>query len=173
MTKRLWTQDEVTFHGKHFHLDGARVALKPIQKPHPPVWIAANADAAIIRAARLGYLWYVDPHAAFSTIERQVGLYRQAAGEAGRPATVDLPMIKEFYVHQDRKSAFEDVRPFLGGKYESYADWGQDQALLGQESFRVSFEDLARGDSSSARLKTASETWRNTGHWGSATQASG
>ena len=47
-------------------------------------------------------------------------------------------------MHQDRKSAFEDVRPFLGGKYEAYADWGQDRALPGQESFRVSFEELAR-----------------------------
>ena len=40
--KMLWTQDTVTFHGRHFNLENARPTLRPIQKPHPPVWIAAN-----------------------------------------------------------------------------------------------------------------------------------
>ena len=52
--KRLWTEDDVSMKGSHFELDRATVSLKPVQKPHPPIWLGANADAAVRRAARAG-----------------------------------------------------------------------------------------------------------------------
>lgn len=142
--KRLWTGEEVTFHGRHFHLQGARMTLEPIQKPHPPMWIAANSDAAIKRAGRLGYVWNVNPHATYTTIKGHIQVYREAAEEAGTEVPRELPIGRELYVHEDRERAFDQVRPFLGGKYEAYAQWGQDKALPGEESFRTSFEELAR-----------------------------
>ena len=142
--KRLWTGEEVSFHGRHFHLERARMTLEPIQKPHPPIWIAANSDAAIKRAGRLGYVWNVNPHATYATIQGQIQLYRKAAQEAGVQVPLELPIGREVYVHEDRERAFEQVQPFLGEKYEAYAQWGQDKALPGEESFRTSFEELAR-----------------------------
>ena len=141
--KRLWTQEVVTFEGKHFRLQGARMPLKPIQKPHPPIWIAANGDDAVRRAARLGYPWYVNPHATYTTIQRQMEIYREAAREAGTILLQGLPIAREVYVHESRERAFEEVQQYIGGKYEAYARWGQDKALPGQESFSGSFEDLA------------------------------
>ena len=44
--KRLWTEDEVHMKGGHFELDGASCLPKPLQQPHPPIWIGANADLA-------------------------------------------------------------------------------------------------------------------------------
>ncbi|MBI4337876.1 MAG: LLM class flavin-dependent oxidoreductase [Chloroflexi bacterium] len=143
LVKRLWTEEEVTFQGKHFRLSGVRPGLRPLQRPHPPVWIAANSDAAVRRAAVLGCPWFVNPHAALSTIRRQVELYRQACNEAGRPILDGLPMGRECCVAPTREEAFRTAAPFLGGKYETYAQWGQDRALPGQESFRTSFEALA------------------------------
>ena len=143
--RRLWTEEEVTFKGRHFELNGARMVLKPIQQPHPPVWVAANSDAAIKRAATLGYTWYVNPHATYDTIARQVPLYHQTAAEAGSQVPAELPIGREVFVHEDRAQAFEEVRPFLGGKYEAYAQWGQDKALPGEENFGTSFEELASG----------------------------
>ena len=142
--RQLWTQDEVTFHGKYFNLDNARMVLKPVQEPHPPIWVAANSDVAIKRAANLGYTWYVNPHATYTTIARQVGLYHDTAAAAGSPVPADLPFGRELFVHEDRAQAFQEVRPFLGGKYEAYAQWGQDKALPGEENFGTSFEELAR-----------------------------
>ena len=36
LVQRLWTEDEVTFHGRHFNLDNATCAIRPVQTPHPP-----------------------------------------------------------------------------------------------------------------------------------------
>ena len=144
VVRRLWTEVEVTFQGEHFHLEGARMTLKPVQKPHPPIWVAANGDVAIERAARSGHTWYVNPHATYGTIVRQVELYHETAREAGVQVPDELPIGREIYVNEDRDRAFEEVRPFLGGKYEAYSQWGQEKALPGEESFRVGFEDLAR-----------------------------
>ena len=51
---RLWTQDEVTFHGKHFTLDGVKPHIKPVQQPHPPLWIGAHSLPGARRAGRYG-----------------------------------------------------------------------------------------------------------------------
>ncbi len=59
---RLWTEDGVSMAGSHFTLDDATVSLKPMQQPHPPIWLGANADAAVERAARLGDAWFINPH---------------------------------------------------------------------------------------------------------------
>ena len=70
--KRLWTEDAVDMAGSHFTLRGASAPTRPLQKPHPPIWIGANADPAIRRAARLGDCWYVNPHNRLDTIVRQL-----------------------------------------------------------------------------------------------------
>lgn len=51
----LWSGERVNYDGQYFRLRDARLMLRPVQQPHPPVWVAANSDAAIARAARLGY----------------------------------------------------------------------------------------------------------------------
>ena len=51
LMKRLWTEDEVEFHGKYYQVPKIKPATRPVQKPHPPIWVAANNDAAIRRAA--------------------------------------------------------------------------------------------------------------------------
>jgi alkanesulfonate monooxygenase SsuD/methylene tetrahydromethanopterin reductase-like flavin-dependent oxidoreductase (luciferase family) len=52
---RAWSEDEpFDFQGKHFDLKGVWVYPKPLQRPHPPVWVVAQAEASMERAARLG-----------------------------------------------------------------------------------------------------------------------
>ena len=141
---RLWNEDEVTHHGRFFHLTGARMMLKPVQRPHPPIWFAANNDAAVERSARLADAWVINPHAKISVLEHQMGLYRKALQEAGKPFPAELPMIKELYVAPDRGTAIRECRPFLEAKYQAYAAWGQDKALPRDDSFDMAFEELVR-----------------------------
>lgn len=142
--KRLWTEDEVTHHGRFFQLTGARMLLKPVQKPHPPLWFAANNDGAVERSARLADAWVINPHAKLSVLEQQMALYRKALQEAGKPFPTELPMIKELYIAPDRRTAIQECRPYLEAKYQAYTAWGQDKALPQEDSFDLAFEELVR-----------------------------
>ena len=51
--------------------------IRPVQKPRPPIWIAANNDPAIKRAARMADAWFINPHATIDTIRRQMIVYRR------------------------------------------------------------------------------------------------
>ena len=86
--KRLWTEDFVTMTGSHFALDGANCTVKPVQKPMPPIWIGANADIGIRRAARMADAWFINPHNTLATLDKQMALYR---AELDRCATRSPP----------------------------------------------------------------------------------
>jgi alkanesulfonate monooxygenase SsuD/methylene tetrahydromethanopterin reductase-like flavin-dependent oxidoreductase (luciferase family) len=144
LIKRLWTEETVTHDGRFYRVHEATCTIRPVQKPCPPIWIAANADPAVVRTARLGCPWFVNPHAALPTIERQWSRYKQALAEAGQPMPAARPIALELHVAPTREEAIETARPFLVEKYKAYAEWGQDKVLPGEESFRVSFEELAR-----------------------------
>ncbi len=139
----LWTEETVDYRGSHFTLDGASCALKPLQKPHPPIWIGANADPAIKRAALLGDCWYINPHNRIDVIERQIDVYRRALDAAGKPFPDELPMRREVFVAASREEAFRLCRPFIETKYNAYRDWGQDREMPADDGFAALFDELA------------------------------
>ena len=53
LMKLLWSGEEVNHDGKHWQVHNARLGLTPLQKPHPPIWIAAQSRGAVRRAAAL------------------------------------------------------------------------------------------------------------------------
>ena len=144
LMKMLWTEDEVEYSGKYYQLPKVRPVTRPVQKPHPPIWVAANSDVAIRRAARWGYSWFINPHATMSTVARQISVYNAEISRVGQIAPDAMPMFREMYVAEDRATALAESRPYLQGKYAAYASWGQDKALPGEESFNVPYEELAR-----------------------------
>ena len=142
--KRLWTEPEVEFDGQFYQVPRIAPATRPVQQPHPPIWVAANNDVAIRRAARWGLPWLVNPHATMDLVARQWAGYQEALARAGQPTPDTLPMMRELYVAPDRETAYAQSEPYLGPKYAAYAAWGQDKALPGEESFSVPYRDLAR-----------------------------
>lgn len=54
LLKLAWTEERVTFNGKHWQTDNITVLPKPSQKPHPPILLAANSSNTFQYAARLG-----------------------------------------------------------------------------------------------------------------------
>ena len=143
LIKRLWSDEEVEFNGKYYTVPKTKISTRPVQTP-PPIWVAANNDVAIRRAARWGYPWLINPHATVPMVADQWNRYKAALNEFGNPVPSELPMMREMYVAQDRETAFIESQPFLEGKYKAYADWGQDKALPGEESFTVPYQDLAK-----------------------------
>ena len=141
--KRLWTEDEVTMKGSHFELDHVRVSLKPAQKPTPPIWVGANADGAIRRAAKLADAWFINPHQKMETIARQLDVYRRALDELGKPFPKELPLAREVFIAPSKKVAMDRCGPFLAEKYKIYHEWGQDTAMPeGDNDLSLALEEL-------------------------------
>lgn len=140
--RRLWTEDFVTMNGADWELDHATCPVKPLQKPTPPIWIGANADVAIKRAARLGDCWYINPHNTLATIERQMELYKRALDEYGRPFPTEVPMRREVFIAKTRAEAIRLAQPYLEEKYKAYREWGQDKVMPEGDDFDHAFNEL-------------------------------
>ena len=59
--KQIWTKDEAEFHGQHVNFDPIFLWPKPIQRPHPPIYVAGQGRAALKRLAEVADGWL--PHA--------------------------------------------------------------------------------------------------------------
>ena len=90
MLKAVWTSNPVEFHGKFYHVPKSYIGPKPVQKPHPPIYMAAYAPAALKRLAAMANGWNpvgipVDGMA------QMFGSVKQMAKDAGRdPSSLEL-----------------------------------------------------------------------------------
>ena len=143
--KRLWTEETVTMKASHFELIEASCSLKPLQKPHPPMWIGANADAAIRRTAQIADTWIIPPHNRTDTIVRQMDVYKRALDDAEKPFPKTLPLAREMFIAENREEAMRLARPYLEVKYKAYHDWGQDKAMpTGDDDLGQDYNELVR-----------------------------
>ena len=55
--KKLWTEPVASFEGRFYSFKNVVFEPKPFQKPHPPIWVGGNTDAAMKRAAKFGDGW--------------------------------------------------------------------------------------------------------------------
>ena len=74
---QAWTSDRLTYHGKFFSFDDVEVLPKPLQKPHPPVWMAAGSAEALQWAASVGHSVLLGPHASHQETGQQWEFYRE------------------------------------------------------------------------------------------------
>ena len=56
--RTIWMNEKPVFHGKYTHIDGLLTDPKPLQKPHPPIWVGGESAPSMRRAARIGDAWY-------------------------------------------------------------------------------------------------------------------
>lgn len=56
--KRLWTEDRASFEGEFVRFTDVDTAPRPVQSPHPPIWVGGPSDAAMRRAIRYGDAWH-------------------------------------------------------------------------------------------------------------------
>lgn len=143
--RRLLDGEAVSFDRSYCKLDNATLALRAVQRPHPPIWIGANADTAVRRAAEVADAWVINPHARLDTLARQMReIYRPRLDELGKPFPSDLPLRREVCVAADLRTAFNEAAPWLFPKYQTYQAWGQESALPEGDDFSGTFDELVR-----------------------------
>ena len=59
--KACWEPGPTTFHGRFFSFDNMHVSPKPVQQPHPPIWIGGSGKPSLRRAARYAEVWQPTP----------------------------------------------------------------------------------------------------------------
>ena len=117
--RRLWQGETVTFHGKHFHIDGARVTPRPVQEPNPPIWVGGFKRISLRRAAKFGD-GYTGP-----ANKQTLDMYREELKAVGKdPAKArmtggDLWMV----VSNDPERTFALYAPHVLYWYNAYAKW--------------------------------------------------
>jgi probable F420-dependent oxidoreductase len=62
--KLAWAGDDVHFDGRGFQAAGSSMGFRPVQQPHPPIWVGGNSRSAIRRAVELGDGWVPFPNTA-------------------------------------------------------------------------------------------------------------
>jgi len=122
---RLWTEDRVTYQGKFHALRDVRLMPRPVQMPHPPIWIAAIASlASFTWAGNRGYHLMIVPYAGgLERVREMVRAYREAWRAAGHPPGKEqIQTSLHCYIAETSRSAVEGARPRIERYVEVFGE---------------------------------------------------
>jgi len=97
IVRGLWTQDRVSFKGAYYTVEG-RLEPRPVQQPHPPLWIGGWGDLALRRAATLGDNWIPGPTADLERLLAGKRQFLDNLAAAGRPAPSEWPLTRDLII---------------------------------------------------------------------------
>ncbi len=118
--RRLWEGETVTFKGKHFQIENARLTPRPVQRPRPPIWVGGFSRPAVRRAARLadGFLGIGDMREVYP-------MYLEELRAAGKdPSQARLGGGPWWLiVSNDPEKTWREVAPHLTYQLTVYSKW--------------------------------------------------
>ena len=118
--KAIWTQPMASYEGKYLKFDNAEIHPKPLQKPHPPVWVGGWMDQAAVRAGRYGEGWipgWLSP----KEMARGCEILRNTAEDAGRdPAGIKIAVEKLAAIARTRDEAMTLALPTIRESSQTY-----------------------------------------------------
>jgi alkanesulfonate monooxygenase SsuD/methylene tetrahydromethanopterin reductase-like flavin-dependent oxidoreductase (luciferase family) len=112
--RKAWTSDgRFSHHGKRWHYDNVVVEPEPVQRPHPPLWLAAGSRDSVRRAAREGYNLLLDQLAQTHQIIERIAIFREECERIGRP--YDSSMVAtarplQMIAHESERAAAYETR---------------------------------------------------------------
>ena len=115
LMKRLFTEESVTFDGRFTQTKDMTLTPKPVQQPHPPLWIGARGPKAIRRAAEFGanLMTTLGPDPA--------PLYLDTLKELGHdPATFKIAQLRMVYCAESEDQAWEEIQDHLAHVFGYY-----------------------------------------------------
>ena len=143
--KALWTQTVAAYDGDFISFEQVLFDPKPVQKPHPPIWVGGEGQPARRRAGQLGDGWYpvianprlmLDVPTAYADGLNDVRRHAEAAGRD--PSAIDAAMFVPWYSLGEKGDGGR--RPFTGDAEQiaddarSYRDAGVNHLIVGFES---------------------------------------
>jgi probable F420-dependent oxidoreductase len=141
--KAIWITNPVKFQGKFYTVPESYISQKPVQKPHPPIYMAAFAPAALKRVATMADGW--NPVAIpLAGMEQMFGAVKQMTKDAGR-APSSLSLVVRANVHITDKPLGAD-RGIFAGSFDQIREDAQACARIGADEliYDVTFEKQAQ-----------------------------
>ncbi len=102
--KGLWTQERIQFNGTYYTLEG-RLEPKPVQKPHPPLWIGGWGDITLRRAATLADNWIPGPTADLTRLLAGKKQFLERRRAAGLAAPIEWPLTRDVIIAETDQRA--------------------------------------------------------------------
>jgi probable F420-dependent oxidoreductase len=129
--KAIWTTDPVEFNGDFYSIPRSFIGPKPVQKPHPPIYVGAYAPAALTRTARYADGWLTVGMPLSMVAEMFSSIQTQAA-EAGRDRG-ELELIVRANVELSDQPLADDRAVFAGTAEQVAADIAAAKAIGASE----------------------------------------
>jgi probable F420-dependent oxidoreductase len=107
----IWSKDPVKFEGEFYHIPEAKVGPKPVQKPHPPIYVAGFGQYTFDRAAKFGDGWNPAGIMSFEALEGMIKQFQQTARRAGKE---NMEVVLRAFTMVFRQSAGSDRTPMTG-----------------------------------------------------------
>jgi alkanesulfonate monooxygenase SsuD/methylene tetrahydromethanopterin reductase-like flavin-dependent oxidoreductase (luciferase family) len=122
LMRRLWTEQSVTFAGRHFRLDNIRLGLRPYQASGIPIWLAGSVDNALRRVARLGDGWFPNPPSpqVFRQQWQQLLTFGRDLGKEMQQ--VHRAIYTTLNINNNVSQAEQEMRAFIEGYYHTPFD---------------------------------------------------
>ena len=102
LVRALWTEPQVDYRGRIFSLEGGTMAPKPVQKPHPPIWMGVGHPDALRRTAAIADGWMGSGGSSNAAFIRSVPMLREALEKAGRDPAA-FPISKRVFLSVDER----------------------------------------------------------------------
>jgi natural product biosynthesis luciferase-like monooxygenase protein len=125
MIRRLWAEDRVTAKGKFWQLEDVRLMPRTVQKPHPPVWIAAiSSEESFVYAAKNGFNLMIVPYAGKpGQLQEFVNMYRRLWAQSGhKPGAEQIQVAQFCYVAERSDEAKRGFERICKRYLETFAD---------------------------------------------------
>ena len=145
--KELWTSDNPSFEGKYCSFSDISFLPKPVQKPHPPIWIGGESPPALRRAARLGDTWYPignNPRFPVGTpaqLSEYLGRLHQLAWDFGRdPSQIGVAYSAAWYNDREAQQLADGQRRIFTGAPDQIAEDMRTFEELGVSRLLLNFQ---------------------------------
>lgn len=125
LMRLLWTEPEVTFHGRFWQLEKVKPHIRPYQDPHPPLWVGGHSDRGARRAGRYGDAYPVPPEATEEQIAGRFAIVREEFAKRGKPFGPQ-PVRRNVLVADNLDDARREFARVAQGRYVAYAQRGLD-----------------------------------------------
>jgi alkanesulfonate monooxygenase SsuD/methylene tetrahydromethanopterin reductase-like flavin-dependent oxidoreductase (luciferase family) len=147
---KAWTEERVDHKGEFFEYEGIQVLPKPLQDPHPPVWLAASSPDAVMWSAQNGYSILMDPHASHHDIAVKRRVYQEELEKAGHSIEGRvIPMARNIALGKTQEEAEAVARQgaqFMFGNYLPPGGVGSAKGLSGASEKTVPAAAAATDD---------------------------